>query len=576
MLINVSDHPTTTRQRQRLIADLMAAGTEKPSDLLAELRARGVTNKGGRSFSLSTVRNDVKALQAAQPVTEIINRVVTTTPYWKAKASKAFDATQSDYEFWDELRRGKADGFAFGALFAMPLTQIIASFVFGSGVSAQLSDSVEGNASNVEYTNDLLSRFMSRYHQMLLMMAIDLYGLGDQYVAINPDGSLSVISPELAEITPDDLDYRRYASVKITTRLDKYTITDEYSEQGRTVKVVQGYATGGGGKAVSEQRFENLIGTLPIVHFANDRGTNELYGRPIYEALYKLMSRYDDLIEKAIDGAELMGNPVPVFEGMENINETVSANKTQDDETYTDSDGNEETRTLLRFDRLSAIFVGKGGAFNFKSPAGGFTGDIRNMLKALFLLMLDYTRVPEAVWGGAINSSKASADAQMPPFYQYIDGRRMALEGIGADEGLGLQPKGGLYQLIDVWLRTKALTDPRVVVGPTAIEWPELEAENGELNLKWVSYLRGMGLLDDETVLRLFGQLDDPAAVLEQARKEAEERQAKQEEFQARLQDEQQRAAQDNTQGAGAETDETSGGRVTPLPDESEPEERAA
>jgi hypothetical protein len=569
MVVTLDTRLTTTRQRQRLVRELARAGSTRPSEIMAELMARGVVNGRGQPFSLSTIRNDLRGLSHEQRVSEIIGRTVLATPIWKRHVAKSYDATQTDYQFWDDLRRGKAAGFKFGALFCMPLAQIIASFVFGNGLSAALAKTVEAPTTSLDYTNDLLSRLLSRLHRALGLMAIDLYGLGDQYAVVNPDSSLSFVSPESVEITPNDLDYRLTDKIAITTRLDKFTVTDEYTATQRVLRLRSGAASG---KIVDEQVFENLIGRIPIVHFPNDRGTNEIYGRPIYEALYRLLSRYDDLIEKAIDGAELMGNPMPAFEGMENIEETIEANTTIDDETYDDADGNEETRPLLKFDRLGALFIGKGGSFNFKSPGVGFTDDIRNVLKSLFLLMLDYTRVPEAVWGGAIASSKASADAQMPPFYQYIESRRLALEGDGADDELGMVPRSGLYELMDLWLRTRALTDPRVVVGPTALKWPELNTADWQVLLKWTSYLRGVGVMDDLTTLEQFGQLEDPAAVLEKAQAEAEARKEEGADFAQRLKDagdEADQEAQDgdnNTPDSGQESE----GRGTMTPDTGE------
>lgn len=529
----------TTRQRKRHVAQLVRDGVTKPGDLREMLASQGVVNRStGRPFSLSTLRTDVREMQAkGEHVSEIIGRTTDVVPLWRYRLAKSVDETQIDYEFWDKLRRGKATGFQFGGLFCKPLTEIVASGVIGDGVQCSLSEDVGAPKENIEYTNKLLSRLMAREKRTLLALETDKYALGDQHIAVNPDGSFSRISPELVRLTPNDLDYRVIDAVKVTTRLDKYTIEDVFRVDGRTV-TIKPNASGGRSARDRVIDYDNLIGRLPIVHFPNDRGTNEIYGRPIYEALYRLFSRYDDLIEKAIDGAELMGNPIPAFEGMDNIKETIDANATIDTEEYQDVDGNDDERTLINWDTLGVVFVGKGGAFNFKSPGAGFTNDIRGMLKALFLLLLDFTRVPEAVWGGAIASSKASAEAQMPPFYQYLESRRVQLEGAGYDDGLNAEASGGLHELVDVWLRTKALTDPRVVVGPVAFEFSELDAANWESLLKWVTYLRGIGNLDDETTLTLFGQVDNPAAVLEKAKEEADERQqreAEKQEFAARL-----------------------------------------
>jgi hypothetical protein len=520
-LVNLDERGVSTRQRQRIVRDLVReSGVDKPAAVHEILAERGVVNRNtGQPFSLSTVRNDLKGA-ASQPVREIVGRTTAINPMWKWRATTSIDKTQTDYQFWDKLRRGKAAGFKLSGLLCAPLTQIIASFAAGNGFQVSLSDQTEASAANIEYTNDLLARFSTRYHRMLLNMTIDLFALGDQYVAVNPDGTVSRVAPELTEITSNPLDYRDYDSIEVKTNLEEYTITDTFRRDGRTINI---NASGSKKEQVGSYEYENLIGCLPLVHFANDRGTNELYGRPIYEPMLRLLSRYDDLLEKALDGGELMGNPIPTFQGMKNITETIDANSTVEDEDYTDVDGNEETRTLINFDRLPAIFVGEGGEFRFTAPPNGFTGDTRALLKMLFLLLLDFTRVPEAVWGGAINSSKASAEAQMPPFHQYLHARRVALEGDGADVEIGQEAKGGLYELFDILLRTKALTDPRIVVAPTVITWPELGEANWEVLLKWVSYLRDTGAISSETALELFGKVDNPSATLDEAREELDE-----------------------------------------------------
>ena len=572
----------TPQTRRQLVAECAVHGQTEPRTIAGVLADRGVINaRTGKPYSVATVRQDVAILRATgvdrSVVKEIIGRNLVTSPLWAYRSKNSVDGTITDYEFWDKLRRGKAEGFKFGGLFCQPLTQIIASFVMGSGIQAKLVSDMDdtnregdtdASESNVEYTNNLLGRFMSRSHALFVRMTEDLYALGDQYIAVNPDGSLSVPSPELVDVEADEQDYRRETKVTVTAKLPKWIIKDEYTETGRTVTATPQGSTANVRRDEQVIQYENLIGRLPIVHWANDRGTNELFGRPIYEALYRLFSRYDDLIEKAIDGAELMGNPIPTFEGMENIDETIDANATIDDEEYTDAEGNEETRKLIKWDTLSTLFIGKGGNFKFASPGAGWTEDIRNVLKSLFLLMLDFTRVPEGVWGGAISSSRASLDAQLPPFHTYIEGRRVALEGEGSDDQLGVEAQGGLYELIDIWLRTKKLTDPRVVVGPVVIKWPELDTQSMDVLLKWVEYLHGVGVLDNETTLSLSGLVEEPAAIIEKAKKEREDEEAHSFENklkEAQIDAENQPDTVPNDQGNGQQNDNSqAGGKITP------------
>jgi hypothetical protein len=519
--------------------------------------------------------------QQAVVVQEIIGRAPIVTTFWGRRyplTTPSVDKTRPDYEFWDKLRRGKAQGYEFGGLFCWPLAQTVAMSVLGSGISASLitekpekRDEVATDADAVEdtgtkYTDKLLSKVLSRTHGVWLNTLIDLYGLGDQWVAVNPDGSFSVISPELVDPEYDKTDYRKLVKVTITSYLDEYTLVDEYRVDGRTLTIKKG------GAVVETRQFENLIGRLPIVHLPNDISANEIYGRPIYEALLKLLSRYDDLIVKGMDGAELMGNPIPTFEGMENVNETIDANASIEDEAYTDIDGNDDTRKMINWDTLSTIFVGKGGSFKFSSPSPGWTVDVRDMLKSLFYLILDFTHVPEGVWGGAIASSRASLEAQMPPYHQYIEGRRVQLEGEGTDDELGYEANGGLYELIDIWLRTRRLTDPQIVVGPVKIEWPELSENNWEVALKWVSYLKGAGILDDETALTLSGLVDDPVTVLTKAKEEGLEAQREQMEFQQELGD----AIKNANQNAQTGDDEPVNDRVRQLPAQQDREGVAA
>lgn len=531
LMLSVDAAPHSIRDRQRAVAELAQAGMATPAQIAKALAARGIVNPHtGRRYSSGTIRADLRAVERTG-VREIIGRNATILSAWKRYPSTKLtpDDTQGNYAFWDKLRRGQVEGFKLGALFCLPLTQIVASFVFGEGIGAELSKTVEASEDRIAYTNSLLARFLSAHHGLLLNTAVDLYGLGDQYIAVNPDGSLTVISPEQVEIRTNPLDYRTVDAYTVETRLREARLVDTFTKDRRSLLVERG------GQSVTYD-FENLIGRFPLVHWANDRAANEIYGRPVYEALYDLFSRYDDLINKALDGAELMGNPMPTLVGVENIDETIDANATIDDMDYIDRDGNAETRRTIRFDTLAFMVVGKGGDFKYASPPTGFTTDIRNMLQSLFYLMLDYTRVPEGVWGAAVASSRASLDAQMPPFWMYLQGRRIAFEGQGADPELGLEARGGLYELLDIWLRTRALTDPRVVVGPVTLRWPAFSEENAETLLKWISYLDGRGYVTRKTVLAASGHVEDPAAELEAADKEGAELRAAEQEYQDALQ----------------------------------------
>ena len=482
-------------------------------------------------------------------VREIIGRTVfDTTPIWKMQIARTYDSSQVDYGFWDRLRHGLADGYSLGALFCKPLTQILASWVVGGELKLRLMKSSpipphlmaqpaatpeEVLSDPVAYTNDLLHRFWNHVRSMMMRVVEDLYALGDQYLVVNPDTSITVMSPETAEINYADDDPETIVSYVFTVKTKDRTIKQTYTKDERIVETT--ITSRSSTSRPTVERYPNLIGRIPVVHLSCDKSVNERYGRPVYYSLLALFARYDDLLSKALDGAELIGNPIPTFFGMKNINEVIDANEAQDQDTYTDKDGNVAVRTVMRFDRNPVVFVGEGGDFAFRGPDPMFPEAVRSMLKSLFYLILDHTRIPEFMWGGAIASSKASAEVQVPPFALYIEGRRLQLEGIAADDVLGVEARGGLLELVDVWLRTRALSDKKVVVGSVHIRWPDLTEMDETLRLNWVKLLAGLGMLTEETTVGQAGIVDDPHSEVTAAHEQLRARRLAREEDQAEV-----------------------------------------
>lgn len=458
----------------------------------------------------------------AERVSEIIGRTgyaLAQLSIYKSRASMTVDDTRTDYEFYDKLRRGKQPGYKLGALFAKRIEHIFSVWVLGRGVTVALAES--GNPDSDDdprnYTDGLLSDFIEANHTQLMAIKEDVLGLGDQYIFINPDGTLSVPSPDTVEEERDPLDYRVVTKVTITTKLPKATIIDEYRRDGRTVTVKTVDAKGA--QTTTVESYANLLGRLNYVHIAHGMSGNEINGHSIHEDLLKLYDQYDDVIHKQLDGAKLLGNPILAFVGMENLAAVIDANKPQEAETYVDRDGNEVTRTMLNVDSNSVMLIGKGGDGKFISPPTGFTADTQQALKTLFLLLLDRTGIPEFIWGNEMSSARASSDTQMMQWAHDIEGMQ------NGDERW-------LIDLCDLWLATKALTDPRIVQDALAAEWPPVLDENQELRLKFLEFVRRESLLPDKETLALTNlPVDNPAETVKQAQSEAK----------ARVADEQQR-----------------------------------
>ena len=261
----------------------------------------------------------------------------------------------------------------------------------------------------------------------------------------------------------------------------------------------------------TQYRYANVIGRLPVIHYANNRGSNELYGRPEAEALLELLGEYDDTLTRALQGVRLMGNPKPAIEGVEDIEATLRALATATRREVID--GQEVEVPVVDFDSLDMVVTPKGSTFGFKGPAP-CPEDAWRMLKNLLYLMLQHSHVPEWVWGGAIASSKASVDAQMPAWALFIALRRMTITPL-------------IIALLQIWLAYRALGEPGLDANAEiTLDWPSLTDENEEIKLKKIELGRKEGLLTDETTLGALGLVEDPAAELADVKVENEARQA--------------------------------------------------
>lgn len=435
---------------------------------------------------------------------QVISEIIGRTQYAVVRSMRwvrSDDRTQADYEFWDKLRRGKIATYKLGALFAKPIIEHVSSWMLGDGFRVSLPDASDN-------AQDEATRFVNRHMKDIVEFVKDSMALGDAYLVVNADGTLTAVPANQVEIKTNPLDYREVDAYIITTVLDTATITDEYRMDGRTVTVKTGT-----GESVFE--YANVIGMLPVVHLPYARASNEVFGHPIYEALLPLFAQYDDVIMNSLAGVKTMSNPIPALENVEDPAEELEALSTAS-ETYTDAQGNTITERTVDMDGLSIIATS--GQFNFKAPAA-FTDDSWRMLKALFLLMLQHGNIPEWVWGGAIASSKASVEAQMPAWVKFINAQRLMIEDV-------------LQELILIYVATIALYVPGVSAGgEVEIEWSPVAPEDKSTHLQYVKHASASGLITAETELELLNLVKDATTEVKMAMAEAADRAAENDRF---------------------------------------------
>lgn len=435
--------------------------------------------------------------------------------WWRTAVTR--DWSRRDYAFWDRARHCEAVGLELAGLFLKPLASKTASWVQGTP-PRWVADS--------DPSQQALDDWWRRNMTDVLQAYEDAVGLGDCFVVINADDgfTVTVLPPDVVEPIIDENDYGVVIGWKVsevhphpTQPGQTMTIEDEYTAERRVRTKYKN------GIQIDREEYPNLIGLVPLVHIPNRRGSNAMYGEPEGAALLTLLQRYNRVLDAALTGNEHQGRPTPTAE-FESVAEMEAfINMARDtgliqSTTVTHPDGETETYDVINFDSEKFLML-SGGKFDYKQP-GSFASDTETLLGLLFYLMLQHTEIPEFAWGNAIASSKASAETQLAPFVKWIEKKRG-------------ECTGWMLDIARVALGYMALVERGVTAAGLAVTWEPLTEADDVLTLEAVKWAYAEGLLDQLTALNLLPvEVDDPQAVLNQAKQEADERRA---EFEANI-----------------------------------------
>jgi len=389
------------------------------------------------------------------------------------------DMTSADYRFWDRARRGKARGLEISGLYLKPLCSKLAGYTLGAPLEVEAGDANMGSAA----AKRLLDAWFFDHHISLRRGYEEALHLGDCYLVVNGDLSVSIVPPHVVEPMLDAAE--RVTGWRITETYGALTMVDEYTLSERTRRVLRG------GVATRTERYPNLIGRLPVIHIANKAGADEFYGRPEADAMIPVLQRYGDVLDAAIRGNIRQGRPTPVIERMGTA-EQVSRfwEKFGRRETQALPDGTSETVDVIDFDPDQLLTLGGDAQFRYAAP-GAFSGDTETLLSILFYLILQHSEIPEAVWGASIPSSRASAETQMQPFIQMIEARRYLAEG-------------WLRELAAVVLAYGALIDWRIDAhARLKFLWKPLTEDDARLRLDVATWAHGAGIIGDEEARKM-------------------------------------------------------------------------
>jgi len=442
-----------------------------------------------------------------EPVEEIIGRTVhgdAQVSLMKSRTRvKTVDQTIPDYEYYDRLRRGKSRGYALGSLFAKRIENIYASWVMGDGVFVKLQEAGDEESENDPrvYTDAQLADFLNLELSTLIQLTRDKFGLGDQYVVVNVDGSLSVPSPDTVEVKRNELDYRDVIAVEITTKTDKVTIIDRYTDAERIITVTDN------NNKEEVFAFSNLLGKIPVVHLAFGMSANETSGHSVHEQLVPLYDQYDEVIFKQLDGVKLLGAPMLAVEGLDDLTAVINLNEPETTTQYKDKDGNIVDRQELNIDENAVLLIGKGGHALFVAPPVGFTADTQQALKTLFYLMLEHVGIPEWIWGTQVSSGRSSTDTQQGQWVKDVQAMRRADEP-------------WIREVCELWVVAQKLVDPKIVIDDMVVSWPELLPVEDAMLLEQLRFTLENNILTKQATLELLNLVDDAALAVKAAERE--------------------------------------------------------
>lgn len=411
---------------------------------------------------------------------------------------RTVDVSWSDYAWWDKTRRGKTRGFELSGLFLKPLGSKVASWVLGQRPLWQTTSARATTA---------LNDWWRQWHPSILRAFNEAVDLADCYLVLNGDLSMTVVPPHMVSplVDPNDFSQPIGWKVSMTTPDPNNSSVTQTVEDYFTAKYRRRIIKSMSGSTISDITYPNPTGRIPVIHIANRKGVDEFYGRPEGEALVNALLRYGDVLDAALKGNIRQGRPTPVIEKMGTAAQVQAfwSKFGHMEQRINPETGQQEQVLVIDFDPDVLLTLGADATFRYAAP-DPFTTDTINLLQIIFYLVVQFSEVPEFVWGNAIGSSKASAESQLEPFLKWIAKRRgEAMEW--------------MQQLADLVLSYMAVYERKFADLKAVARWRPIASADGRLTLDTTIWAWSKGLITDEYAAWLLPVgIDDPDQVVKE------------------------------------------------------------
>ncbi len=324
----------------------------------------------------------------------------------------------------------------------------------------------------------LLNDFWEK-HQAHLMRAGDEGSLfGNAYIAFelqDKNVRLKTLYPGMVRKIVDPFDLNKVIRYEIVAQ-----VQDEHGWTAEIKQIIDAkrYEIRKDGRTL--QTGKNLFGLIPIVHIAENRLSNEVYGTgDIDEALYDLIEKYDSVLNAAVTSELYHGSPVPVFYGIRNI---------------------EAFKALLKDTEWGPdkpLLLPEGAEAKFLESTRP-TGTAIDLLKLLFWNIVIQSETPEFILGVHMKSAQASTKEQYLPIEKKTEKRRLTWTQ-------------ALVEANEIILRMYEKLGKRWKTYDTWIEWGEIFTKDEKTKIDSLMNLLGAGVISRKTIREKVPEyIDDP------------------------------------------------------------------
>lgn len=478
-------------------------------------------------------------------------RFGTFTKMWNAffgnRYKDTLDLTKNDYALFLALYHGStmpAGGspagdsqgnvgkeFLLAAGLSKPIIKSAAAFALGGGYVTELPGS--DTAEPIKDSEAKLNAWVTDNFHIIYDWVKWAYRDGDSYLMVTETGELDQLAPETVTVITDPVsgELIGYNVEEQVTEINERTQQEEHftylkqyrhnltrytripanedADKGQIIyervyangQSIDTQLTDEAGNPVNQVEFlpEELDKRpLPIVHFKNEPEAKHAYGFSDLQNVLVAFRNYTAVLEGGTKREIYNNAPILKMLGVDKPEDTDPNVEQQDTQTIPGVPEGEQPsdNKAVAWDQDKILYIADpNGDASFIQVSSSMS-DTKDLLAIYFYLVVQASETPEFLFGGAVSSSRASVETQMPVVVKKAEGKRR-------------QMKGHLSQLMDLHIyRQLELSNPDyfAVQGlklDFKIDFPPIVDTDMKLNVEMVRMCVQEGIMSGETALEM-------------------------------------------------------------------------